>query len=141
MILCSSVKICYGQDAGITLTNSAFNQVCGKWAGVVIAGCLCLFAFATVLGWGLYGMQCAVFLFGGKAMGMFVWLQAIMVVISAAMPTDTLWLFAETVNGLMAIPNLIVLAKLTPQLLNMIKCHLQMQMASDQSVSKTVLVV
>ena len=42
-------------------------------------------------------------------------MQAIVAVASAVMQTETLWLFAEVINGLMAIPNLVVLLKLTPE--------------------------
>ena len=129
VILCSGAEINYGQDSGILLTKSAFTLVCGKWVSVAIAICLCLFAIATVFGWGLYGMQCAIFLFGDRSIKSYILLQVAIVAISSVMRTDTLWLFAETMNGLMAIPNLIVLAKLAPQLHEITKCHPQKQMA------------
>ena len=114
VILCSGTPIHYGKDMGISLTTQAFVDIFGQRVSVFISLSLCLFAFATVLGWGLYGMQCARFLFGDTSVRLFVLLQAIMVVVSSVMHADTLWLLAEIVNGLMAIPNLIVIAKLTP---------------------------
>lgn len=115
VILCSGIPINYGNDMGISLTMQAFVDVFGQWVSVYISIALCLFAFATILGWGLYGMQCARFLFGDGSIKYFVLLQTVMVVISSFARTDTLWLLAEIINGLMAIPNLIVLAKLAPE--------------------------
>ena len=116
VILCSGIPIPYGQDAGNTLTTAAFSAVCGEWVSVFIAGALCCFAFATVLGWGLYGGQCAVFLFGPKGWRYFALVQTATVIFGAVMHTEAVWLLSETVNGLMAIPNLITLAALSPEL-------------------------
>ena len=116
VILCSGIRIPYGIDAGIRLTTQAFVSVYGDWVSLLITGSLCLFALATVLGWGLYGIRCAQYLFGEGAWKPFVYLQSGMVIVGAMLNTGTLWLLAETVNGLMAIPNLIVLAHLVPEL-------------------------
>ena len=116
VILVSGVPIPYGEDVGITLTTQAFSFVVGDWVSVVIALALCCFAIATVLGWGLYGVRCAQYLFGADVWKKFVALQAITVVLGAVLKTSTVWLLSETVNGLMAIPNLIALAVLSPKL-------------------------
>lgn len=123
VILCSGVPISYGNDTGILLTTQAFVGIYGRWVGVFISVALCLFAFATILGWGLYGIQCARFLFGDRCIKTFIGMQTIMVVVAAIMQTGTLWLLAEILNGLMAIPNLIVLAHLTPELAKMVMAH------------------
>ncbi|MBQ3251767.1 MAG: sodium:alanine symporter family protein [Oscillospiraceae bacterium] len=138
VILCSGVPISFGVDIGIRLTTQAFVDIFGSWVSIFISVALCLFAFATVLGWGCYGLQCARYLFGKGAAKRFVLLQAVTVALSAVLNTSTLWLLAEILNGLMAIPNLIVLAGLCPQLCDMIKCHLYKQVAPDQSFSVTV---
>ena len=116
VILTSGVKIPYGTDAGGVLTVAAFVQVYGDWVTVFLSFALCCFALATVLGWGLYGARCAQYLFGDGAWKIFVLLQCAMVVLAAVMQTGILWSLAETVNGLMAIPNLILLAALSPEL-------------------------
>lgn len=116
VILCSGVPIPYGTDAGVELTAEAFCSVLGPWVWPFIAGALCLFAFATVLGWGLYGARCAQYLFGTDVWKRFALLQAGTVVVSAALSTGTVWRIAEIVNGLMAIPNLIALAVCSPEL-------------------------
>ena len=116
VILCSGICIPYGQDVGAELTAQAFSAVFGDWASVFLTLALCGFAFATVLGWGLYGVRCAQFLFGASCWKYFALLQTAMVVISALLETGVIWSLAELVNGLMAIPNLIVLVALSPKL-------------------------
>ena len=124
VILVSGVPIPYGFDAGISLTTAAFSAVLGSWVSVVITMALCLFALATVLGWGLYGIRCAQYLFGDGVWKPFVYLQIATVIIAAVLKTETVWLLAEIVNGLMAIPNLITLWALTPELIHIYKSYL-----------------
>ncbi|MBE6925503.1 MAG: sodium:alanine symporter family protein [Ruminococcaceae bacterium] len=114
VILCSGVPIHYGNDVGIILTSQAFASVYGSWVTVLLSAILCCFAFATILGWGLYGIRCAQFLFGKKIGSVYVIAQAATVVLGAVLETKTIWLLAETVNGLMAIPNLIAIICLLP---------------------------
>ena len=116
VILISGVSIPYGTDSGGILTLAAFVNVYGDWVTVFLSFSLCCFALATVLGWGLYGARCAQFLFGERAWKIFAILQSVMVVLAAVMQTGMIWSLAETVNGLMAIPNLIALAALSPEL-------------------------
>ena len=121
VILCSGVDIPYGTDPGAALTTQAFAGIYGGWVSVLLAAALCCFAFATVLGWGLYGIRCAEFLFGTGAILVFALLQAVVVILGAVLETRTVWLLSETVNGLMAIPNLIALAMLSPELIRLVK--------------------
>ena len=120
VILCSGVSIPYGAAAGAELTMESFSLVFGNWIRLFITLSLCLFAFATVLGWGLYGARCAQYLFGNKAWKTFSILQAATVILGALLNTGTVWLMAEIVNGLMSIPNLIALTVLSPELSRLI---------------------
>ena len=119
VILVSCVSVPYGIDAGSTLTNQAFSAVLGEWVSVVLALAMCCFAFATVLGWGLYGARCCQYLFGPDSWKKFVLFQIAAVIFSATLETDVIWSFSETVNGLMAVPNLIALVILSPELRDM----------------------
>ncbi len=121
VILVSGVPIPYGTDAGASLTTDAFCAVFGDWVRVFLAGALCCFAVATVLGWGLYGGRCAEFIFGSGGWKWFVLVQTVTVVLGAVLDTGAVWLAAEIVNGLMAIPNLIALAWLAPELSRLTK--------------------
>lgn len=121
VILCSGVTIPYGTDTGVALTAEAFSAVCGDWICIPLTFALCCFAIATVLGWGLYGARCAQFLFGDGAWKKFVLLQGLMVIVGALLNTCTVWLLADIVNGLMAVPNLIALFLLTPELRKLVR--------------------
>ena len=116
VILCSGIPIPYGTDVGAALTSNAFCSVYGSWASVFLSLALCCFAFATVLGWGLYGARCAGYLFGTGSWKIFALLQTAMVAVSAVLETGLIWSLAELINGLMAIPNLITLVILTPKI-------------------------
>ena len=116
VILCSGVSIPYGSSVGAELTMEGFALVLGDWIRIFITLSLCLFAFATVLGWGLYGARCARFLFGERVGKPFAFLQGATVLLGVLLNTGTVWLLAEIVNGLMSLPNLIALTALTPEL-------------------------
>ena len=120
-ILCSGVSIPYGEDVGGDLTTAAFTAVLGDWVSLFLSMFLTCFAFATVLGWGLYGARCGEYLFGPGAWKGFAVVQTAAVVLAAVMKTETVWQLAETVNGLMAIPNLIALLWLSPELRHLTK--------------------
>ena len=121
VILVSGIPIPYGTDAGGVLTSWAFSSVYGNCAALFLAAVMTLLAVATVIGWGLYGARCAQFLFGTKAWRYFSVLQIITIVAGSFLETSTVWLLAETFNGLMAIPNLITLAVLTPEVVRLTK--------------------
>ena len=121
VILCSGVPVSYGVDSGISLTISAFAEIFGEWICMPITLLLVCLAIATVLGWGLYGGRCAQYLFGDGAWKSFVWLQGVTVIVGAVLNTGVVWMLSETVNGLMAIPNLIALGYLSPELFRLVK--------------------
>ena len=124
-ILISGVPVSYGIDAGATLTGSAFCTVLGDWASVAVGAGLVLFACATVLGWGLYGVRCAEFLFGGESRNGFVLVQVAVILISAVADTGPVWQFSETVNALMAFPNLLTLVMLAPEAARLTKEYIK----------------
>ena len=132
-ILCSGVPISYGHDIGGALTAIAFASVYGDWISIMLALCLCSFALATVIGWGLYGVRCAQFLFGADVWKKFVYLQGMTVIIGAILQTETVWQISEIVNGLMVIPCLIALARLSPELLKLIKNYRKIHSAAGAS--------
>ncbi len=123
VILCSGVIIPYGTDSGVSLTAEAFTAVYGAWICIPIAMALCCFAIATVLGWGLYGARCAQYLFGDNVWKVFVFFQGVTVIVGAVLKTETVWMLSETLNGLMAIPNLLALAFLSPELVRLTKSY------------------
>lgn len=121
VILVSGVPVPYGVDAGAELTTAAFASVYGGLAPVIMALFLSLFAIATVLGWSLYGGRCAQFLWGNGAWKPYVLVQSLVVVLSSVLDTASVWQISETLNGMMAIPNLILLAAMSPELRRLTK--------------------
>lgn len=121
VILTSGVDILFGVDEGASLTIRAFSATFGNGVSVPIAVFLACFALATILGWSLYGGRCVQYLFGDGSWPIFVTVQGIAVVISSVMNTGTVWMIAETINGLMSIPNLIALLLLSSTFIALVK--------------------
>ena len=103
-----------GGDSGAALSSAAFEQALpGVGAWIVTFG-LAVFAFTTLLGWSVYGERCVEYLFGERSILPFRLLWVIAVPLGAVLKLDFIWLLADTMNALMAIPNLIALLLLSP---------------------------
>ncbi|MBR5925742.1 MAG: sodium:alanine symporter family protein [Firmicutes bacterium] len=113
-IISSGVDIEFGVKPGSALITSAFATVFGgKFAAVLVAIALALFAFSTILGWSLYGLRSVQYLLGDTAATLYKYLFIIVVVIGSISSLDVVWDIADTFNGLMAIPNFIALFALS----------------------------
>ena len=115
VILVSGTPIDYGTAAGAELTIGGFTSVYGEWVTLLTAVAICCFAFTTTLGWGLYGSRFAEFVFGYGAVKPFLILYSLVAVVGATADLGFIWEFADTFNGLMAIPNLVALFLLSGQ--------------------------
>lgn len=112
----------YGNDIGAQLTINGFMSVFGdKIPGVVVAVCLTMFAFSTVLTWGLYGTRCMEYLFNYKAAKVYQIIFCGVMIIGGVIKLQLAWNIADTLNGLMAIPNLIALLLLSPVVIKLTK--------------------
>jgi len=82
----------------------------------LLALCLAFFAFSTIIGWNYYARQCASYLVNGnkKAVKAYTYLYILAVAIGAYIPINLVWNIADIFNALMALPNLIALAFLSP---------------------------
>jgi len=100
-------------ETGASLSSLAFSATIPGGEYLVAIG-LCLFAFSTILGWSYYGERCVEYLFGVKSILPFRILWVIAVPIGAMAQLDFIWLLADTLNALMALPNLIALLLLSP---------------------------
>lgn len=90
---------------------------------------LIFFAFTTILGWNYYGERCVVFLFGTKAVMPYKLIFIGLVASGAFLHLDMIWIIADIVNGLMAIPNLIGLIALRHIVLEETKLFFEKQSA------------
>lgn len=115
-------NIDYGTDIGANLTIKGFESVFGTGIpGVAVAICLSLFALSTVLTWALYGSRCVEYLFGFKASKVYQVIFCLFACIAGTVELSLAWAVADTLNGLMAIPNLIALALLSPTVIKLSK--------------------
>lgn len=94
-------------STGASLVSEALSQGLGSLAGGFVAIAVCLFAFTTVLGWSFYGTKSCEYLFGTKATIVYKVIFVVCIVFGATMSFDLAWAIADTLNALMAIPNLI----------------------------------
>ncbi|WP_320153235.1 sodium:alanine symporter family protein [uncultured Tolumonas sp.] len=94
--------------AGTAMTNQAFTQGIGSQLGFYMVNIgLLFFAFTTIIGWNYYGERCTEYLLGVKAIKSYRWVFVLLVAAGAFLHLDLIWIIADIVNGLMAIPNLI----------------------------------
>lgn len=108
-------------ETGAALAGHAFSVgLPGTWGNIVVTTSLVLFAFSTVVGWSYYGETGIVYLFGTKAAMPYRIAWLVFIYLGAVGSLHLVWDVADTLNGLMAIPNLIavlgsiaVLRKLT----------------------------
>ena len=93
-------------ESGAVLTTLAFNTAL-PGGGIIVTVGLMLFAYSTILGWEYYGERCLEYLAGTKPILAFRIIWVIFVVIGAIGGLEFIWSLADTLNGLMAIPNLV----------------------------------
>lgn len=102
-------------DTGVVLSSQvstalvaeAFSTVFGKFGSGFIAISILLFAFSTTLGWSQYGSKAFEYLFGRKNIKFYQIIFVLFIVIGATMDLSLAWDISDTLNGMMAIPNLI----------------------------------
>ena len=101
-----------GETAGAAMTSAAFCMIFGDIGGKILTLCLIFFAFTTILGWNYYGERACLYLFKRKGILPYRIIFIGLVACGAFLKLDTVWILADIVNGVMAIPNLIALIAL-----------------------------
>ncbi len=101
-------------ETGAALTSKAFDLALPGFGGYIIAIALAVFAFTTILGWSYYCERSLQYLFGVKIIKPFRVVWSLAALVGATLKLGFVWLLADTLNALMAIPNLIALALLSP---------------------------
>ena len=102
-----------GDLKGAALTQAAFASAFPATGTALLTFGLILFAFTTILGWNYYGERCIEYLFGVKSIMPYRIVFIGLIASGAFLKLEAIWLLADIVNGLMAIPNLIALLGLT----------------------------
>lgn len=102
-----------GEFNGAAMTQQAFVSVYGNLGSLLLMIGLSLFAFTTILGWNYYGERCIEYLLGVKAILPYRLIFIGLIACGPFLKLEAIWVLADIVNGLMAIPNLIALLGLT----------------------------
>jgi AGCS family alanine or glycine:cation symporter len=108
-------------ESGATLTSLAFSEGLPAIGEYIVTFGLIVFAFTTLLGWSFYGEKCAEYLFGVKSIIIFRVIWVIAIPVGATFQLDLAWLVADTLNALMALPNLVALLLLSPVVFKLTK--------------------
>lgn len=120
---------------GAVLSSAGFEAAMPGFGKYLLAVSLAVFAFTTILGWAYYGEKCWEYLVGTVCAKPFRVLWTVAVFPGAVLSLDFAWLVADTLNALMAVPNLIVLLLLSPEIVALTR-----QYFADENDGEVVLV-
>lgn len=107
--------------SGANLTTAAFNLGLPSVGQYIVTLGLAVFAFTTIIGWAFYSEKCVEYLFGVKAILPFRVIFVLAIPFGASQELGLAWLIADTLNAMMAIPNLIALLLLSPVVFKLTK--------------------
>jgi alanine or glycine:cation symporter, AGCS family len=122
---------------GAALTSAAFASALPGIGNYLVAIALSVFAFTTILGWSFYSEKCVQYLLGVKAVVPFRVLWILAVPIGATSSLEFIWLLADTLNAMMAIPNLIALMLLSPVVFKLTKEYFSNQQKGDEQTGES----
>ena len=92
---------------GVPLVSYAFSMRFGDISGKIIAAAVVFFAFSTLIGWSYYGAKALEYLFGARSAVVYKGIFVCFIVIGCTMDLRLVWDISDTLNALMAVPNLI----------------------------------
>ncbi|MCH4072915.1 alanine/glycine:cation symporter family protein [Pseudoramibacter sp.] len=99
---------------GVRLTIAAFSSALGQAGTLIVTIGIALFAFSTILGWEYYGEKSFEYLIDHPiATKIYRIIYSLITYVGATTALQTVWNVSDTMNGLMAIPNLICLLVLS----------------------------
>lgn len=98
---------------GSSLAIKAFTQVY-SWGGYLVIFGLVLFAYSTIIAWAYAGEKCWEYLFGVRAIFVYRIFFVLLLIPASVLDLEFVWAFADVMNGLMSVPNLIGILLLSP---------------------------
>ena len=110
-----------GGESGASLSSAAFGMGLPGFGQWIVTFGLIIFALTTLMGWSVYGERCVEYLFGVKSIMPFRILWVLAIPLGATVKLGFVWLLADTLNALMAIPNLVALILLGPVVFKLTK--------------------
>jgi AGCS family alanine or glycine:cation symporter len=105
------------------ITSYSFSQGLAGYGQYIVTLGMIFFTFTTMIGWSFYGERCAEYLLGIKVIVFYRILWVLVAFIGTTLNLDMVWIIAEILNGLMAIPNLIALLLLSPIVFKLTRDH------------------
>lgn len=106
---------------GFELCTAVFESVFGKAGGYFLNICICLFAFATLIAWSYYGKSGAEYLLGEKSGKIYNLLYVAAAFAGSVIRFDGVWSISDTLNGLMAVPNIFALLLLSKEAVGLLR--------------------
>lgn len=113
-LLCSGVKINYGENASTELVSEALSSLYGKYSVAALAVMMCLFGLSSVIGWGLYGVVCTEYLFGKTGKKVFTALYSAACIPGSLLSAAIAWRLSAAFNGIMLCINVTAILLLSP---------------------------
>ena len=103
------------------LVSTVFSMHFGFAGAAFVAISVMLFAFSTCLGWSHYGSKACEFLFGEKITKIYQVIFVLATFGGAVMGENLAWDIADTLNGMMMLPNLVGVLVLAPVVVKITK--------------------
>lgn len=100
------------------LTSLAFETALPGMGNIIVTIGLAVFAYSTMIGWAYYGEECIQYILGIRARMPYRYVFCAVIALGAFQKVGFVWDFSDTMNGAMAIPNLIGLIGLSGVLVN-----------------------
>lgn len=110
---------------GVTLTASAFGSII-SWFPWVLALAAFLFGFSTIISWGYYSSKIWAFIFGGSGRSMTIYkvVYCTAIIPGAVLTLNEVYTLMSSLFFLMAIPNIIGIYLMAPELKTDLKSYL-----------------
>lgn len=132
-------SVTVSQINGVSLATYAFLQRFGDAAAKLLSIAVLLFAFSTVIGWSFYGTKAMEYLFGTKSTVFYKIVFVCFIVVGATLNLSLVWSIADTLNGLMAIPNLIAVLALSGTVVKITRNYTKRKIKKDDVTLKPML--
>lgn len=120
IVLCTLMALCIlcsvpdaDKKDGIALSISAFESVLGTSGKWFLSVSIVLFAFATLISWCYYGEKSFEYLSGGRFILLYRLIYVGATTLGCMMQITMVWELSDTLNGLMALPNMAALIALS----------------------------
>lgn len=125
LVILSSGVLNPGENLnGVSLSAAAYESFFGPAGKYFVCFSIVLFAFATLIGWSYYGEKGAEFLFGLRSVPIYKAVYLAAVILGCTANLQTVWSISDTLNGLMAVPNLLSVVMLSGQVRREMKGYL-----------------